>query len=622
MQTKKQPLPNSTADGLLFFLIALFPFLYLIYATFTYDPVELPRFIFLTITAATGFLIFRNKFPSTVLVSVPLLFFIGYVVWSLASMFWAHNAAEALFSTLKQAQLPVYFLLLGLLLRTQPQLPIMVARALLLLAPVLLILFIKEISFTYHQAGINKDGIYLVSGFSGHKNLYATWLYCYSGIMVLGWLNDKSGWRKGYLPALFLTSFILFVLETRAALAGFAVFVAVAGISLMLFRKNMKEPVKKPLLQLSATIAISLMLSFAFYGMFDDGGRSIKKLNPSTFAESKSAKERYVLWGNSMQLFFDQPVTGVGAGNWKIEFPSKGLEGLRRAEKEETVFLQPHNDYLSVLSELGAVGFLLFFIPLITIVLTGFISLKSLSGEPLRIQIISLALLSGLALIAFFDFPKDRPELLLFLSLFLAISFHFATLEKNLLHTKLSVKKPILINAIIVICVFSIVCGVSRIKSEAHCVKLYKYRKQGNIEMMHQEALQANGIFNNLDPLVTPFETYSGIAAMSRENYAEAGDWFRKAYEKNPNLYVTSDNLAGMLVRTGKYEEALHYYEKLHSMAPGNENSLFNLAYTNAQMKNFEAAKQWLSKVTVNTERKETFLKRIASEEAAMKLAK
>ena len=70
--------------------------------------------------------------------------------------------------------------------------------------------------------------------------------------------------------------------------------------------------------------------------------------------------ERSVLWSKSMELFREVPLSGVGAGNWKYNFPLTGMDGLTKAETNLAFFVRPHNDFISMLTELGLPGFLLF----------------------------------------------------------------------------------------------------------------------------------------------------------------------------------------------------------------------------------------------------------------------
>ena len=83
---------------------------------------------------------------------------------------------------------------------------------------------------------------------------------------------------------------------------------------------------------------------------------------------------RVSLWKESINAFLEHPITGVGAGAFRIVNPYGSAA---------------HNTYLSVLAELGFVGFVLF-ISLLAIVC---LSLRYQSGSELKLWVTALAIL-------------------------------------------------------------------------------------------------------------------------------------------------------------------------------------------------------------------------------------
>jgi O-antigen ligase len=78
----------------------------------------------------------------------------------------------------------------------------------------------------------------------------------------------------------------------------------------------------------------------------------LKRLLHPSAGDQSAADTRIVLWHAAWNMFRDNPVIGVGYGNWRYAAP-KYLDG---AEPGET-FL-PHNQYLEVLAEMGVPGLL------------------------------------------------------------------------------------------------------------------------------------------------------------------------------------------------------------------------------------------------------------------------
>jgi O-antigen ligase len=69
---------------------------------------------------------------------------------------------------------------------------------------------------------------------------------------------------------------------------------------------------------------------------------------------------RVYLWSSTFQMARDNPILGVGAGNFKVAYP------LYRSSKEsETIpkgvkYSQAHNDFLEVWAETGTLGLICF----------------------------------------------------------------------------------------------------------------------------------------------------------------------------------------------------------------------------------------------------------------------
>lgn len=70
-----------------------------------------------------------------------------------------------------------------------------------------------------------------------------------------------------------------------------------------------------------------------------------------TASDQSAADVRIQLWGAAWRMFRDNPVTGVGYGNWRYAEP-------RYIEAEVGQLYLPHNQYMEVLAEMGLPGLL------------------------------------------------------------------------------------------------------------------------------------------------------------------------------------------------------------------------------------------------------------------------
>lgn len=119
----------------------------------------------------------------------------------------------------------------------------------------------------------------------------------------------------------------------------------------------------------------------------------------------QSAVERTVIWQSSLQMIRDNPLLGVGPGNFAEQYQTKYI--LPEAQERKT---QPHshNNILAVWSEMGSVG-LLTFLGLFSYIIRHFWRQTSLTGDKSRLWAVLLATLGfqlhGLSDYTFLSFP-------------------------------------------------------------------------------------------------------------------------------------------------------------------------------------------------------------------------
>ncbi|MEE2713908.1 MAG: O-antigen ligase family protein [Planctomycetota bacterium] len=74
---------------------------------------------------------------------------------------------------------------------------------------------------------------------------------------------------------------------------------------------------------------------------------------------SGTEHERTVLWGNTLQMVTENPVLGVGAGNWKVEYPGYAHSIRPHPADRFSLSRQPqraHSEALQLLAETGLLG--------------------------------------------------------------------------------------------------------------------------------------------------------------------------------------------------------------------------------------------------------------------------
>ena len=125
---------------------------------------------------------------------------------------------------------------------------------------------------------------------------------------------------------------------------------------------------------------------------------------------SDTIQSRLHYWNASWEMFMDQPVSGVGGGQWKIEYPGTGLKGTNESVMSgQTSILRPHNDLLWMLSETGIAGAILF----LALLVLGFTKTIRHDGG----LFFSLTIV-GFTVYGFGEFPLERATMLLPLATF------------------------------------------------------------------------------------------------------------------------------------------------------------------------------------------------------------
>jgi O-antigen ligase len=101
------------------------------------------------------------------------------------------------------------------------------------------------------------------------------------------------------------------LLRTRGVWMA-AVVMALISVTYYALLKN-KQHLRRNLIILG-------VLAIGFVGVIAVGGQE-KIFNSSTI------QTRMHYWNASLEMYLDHPITGVGAGQWKVFYPSTGLAG-------------------------------------------------------------------------------------------------------------------------------------------------------------------------------------------------------------------------------------------------------------------------------------------------------
>ena len=189
-----------------------------------------------------------------------------------------------------------------------------------------------------------------VSGLATNANQAAR--YFVIALVFFYYLRSKAETRLlkfFYLVGILTTFFGVFFTVSRS---GMLLLFGALGL-ILIFQPRAKNKVGLIFLTLVALIVLSFFAESIF--------RIIGDIFPAIEEGSDTVGLRYNLWRAGWDMWLDNPLTGVGIGqyNYLLRRYMIGFEG-------PTVgFASPHNTYVHVLSETGFIGFVLFMAMLI-----------------------------------------------------------------------------------------------------------------------------------------------------------------------------------------------------------------------------------------------------------------
>jgi O-antigen ligase len=285
--------------------------------------------------------------------------------------------------------------------------------------------------------------------------------------------------------------------------------------------------------------------------------------------DSSTIQSRVHYWKASQEMFLDNPISGVGGGQWKIEYPATGLKGTNESVMNGTTsILRPHNDILWLLSETGIGA--LFFIGMMLLALLHLLKTKE-------------QLLFGLTIVAFGaygfgEFPLERTTLLI---PFAVAMGYLASRSKSIYEGG----KPLSMGLSAVALVFTVAVSLARVGGEKEAAQALDGYMKRNARAMVQNSAAATGTFFEMDIYNNPMPYFEGLGILiSGGQKPNAGILkksaaaFEQALEIHPNHILSLNQLAQIRRIEGNYAEASRLYNQVLAMSPRNTSAALRLA--------------------------------------------
>lgn len=567
----------------------------LAYSTATEDRFHALRWSLLALAATLGLslMLLRGSARIAALslshARMPLALAGGFTCFSLLSLVPAPNKAEGLWQASQTAAWSAWFLVLIAAGSVHPPLwrilrKLAVASA--LLAGGFAIgeywgLWASEAGSPMRPAGLH-----------GNRNLAASFQVLLSPWILWAMIEERGRQRALAGAAWLLGGYLLAIAQSRAAWVG-AVVMGLVALTLLLARgrSSLSEVRNRRRIILLSTV-LPLFAAFLFHGAIRPAdaprGGSVDRIATLADPAFSSNAQRLMLWGKTLELIAQHPLLGVGAGNWKVVLPSRGLSGLL-SEGMESVELRPYNDWLGALAETGIPGGLCWLGIMAAALFTGFRSFRSQGHPALGFPVLLFtAALAGFAAICALGFPRERAEHMAWYAASLAALFSLAGggREAPSPHSNVRATWPppdpraagILAAICLILAGAAAWFSIGRLRSEIQIHRALEAQHAQDWPGLLAALDQVNPALANLNPASSPLAWHEGIAWYRIGDRAMAEAAFRRALRHHPWHIHALHHLAVCRAAAGDTAGAIGLLRRVMTISPAFQASAQGLA--------------------------------------------
>jgi len=454
-----------------------------------------------------------------------------------------------------------------------------IAKSILIFTLISLLIYFFQIHIAFTKEKDFMSSVETISATMGNKNLLASILFLSLPFLFYVYQLANKLWKILVFFLLVLILCSLLLIQSKAVLLG--LFFMSVSIILFAFRSN-------PKIILSSIVIISMITSMLFIAspkifkhFTQEINQIVKKKDRIDNNKIVENDGRVALYIKTIDMIKDNPLLGVGPGNWKKELPKYGLKNTI-GQKGDKFVQRPHSDFLWFFAEggiLSGILYILLFVFLLRDTLFFYLNMKD---EKRYFFLILFSTILGYIFISLFDFPSERPTHNLFLAIILAIIISERLKKRKYYNTS---NKLV---GIILMCLFSINIAFAsiRYKGDLHMTNAIHYKSIGNNNFVIKEINEAyDPDYYDIDNTGTPLLWYRGLAYFNLQRYDLALQDFKESYVLNPYHLHVINNLATCYGHNNNYNKAKELYKECIAISPRFEEAALNLAaiYSNEQ---------------------------------------
>ncbi len=348
----------------------------------------------------------------------PFIFLIGFIIWGFISYLYALNQDEVIVKTIRWVQLPLSLFILMNFYKSN------YLEYVKVISIIVSIILLFELYFTYstyfqltQYRPYDFSFAHILKGATGNKNINAASLLIKTPFLIYLIHQFKSHIIKYvFTIVLAFTTYLIFILSSRSSIISLFIIIAIFIIRYIYLSIKNKTLIK----DISFFLILSGMLfSIALFTVnySENNSASIIKRASTINTEDTSTQQRLRFYQHSLDQLLQNPLIGVGLGNWKI----KSIDYDKEDVVGYTIPYHTHNDFLEISTELGIIGLILYLL----IFIFPFIDLLKEKKKSEIVNINTIILFAGIIYFvdANLNFPHARPVMQVPFILILVLSF-------------------------------------------------------------------------------------------------------------------------------------------------------------------------------------------------------